>query len=41
MVQEKNGIEVLIIGKRIIVYDDKANIVDREELPGYTWEVKA
>ena len=41
MVQEKNGIEVLIIGKRIIVYDDKGNIVDREKLPSYTWEVKA
>lgn len=41
MFKEKSNLEILIIGRRIIVYDDKANVIDREKLPTYTWEVKA
>ena len=40
MFKEKSNVEVLIIGKRIIIYDDKANVVDRKKFPTYTWEVK-
>lgn len=41
MFKEKSGLEIIVIGKRIIIYDDKANVVDREKLPTYAWEVKA
>lgn len=40
MFEEKNGIKVLVIGKRIIVYDQEANVVDKEKLHNYAWEVK-
>ena len=39
MFKEKSNVEVIIIGKRIFIYDDKANVVDREKLPTYAWEV--
>lgn len=41
MFKEKNGIEVLVVGKRIIVYDSKANKVEQCKLGKYEWEVKA
>lgn len=39
MFTEKNGIEVLIIGKRIIVFDQDANKIATAKLFQYTWEV--
>ena len=39
MFKEKSNVEIVIIGKRIIIYDDKANVVDRGKLPTYAWEV--
>ena len=41
MFKEKSGVEVLILGKRIIVYDGNANIVDKAKLSSYAWDVKA
>lgn len=40
MFNEKNGLIVLVIGKRIIVYDQEANVIDKEKLHNYAWEVK-
>lgn len=40
MFNEKNGLMVLVIGKRIYVYDQDANIVSKEKLHNYAWEVK-
>ncbi len=40
MYKEKSGVEVLVIGKRLIVYDGKANEVGQCKLNNYTWEVK-
>lgn len=40
MFKEKNGLEVLVIGKRIMVYDEDANIVDKAKLDNYAWIVK-
>ena len=40
MFKEKNGLEVLVLGKRIIVYDSKANKIDQRKLNKYTWEVQ-
>lgn len=40
MYKEKSGVEVLVIGKRLIVYDNKANEVGQCKLNNYKWEVK-
>lgn len=40
MFTEKNGLEVLIIGKRVIIYDDEANRVMQERINSYEWEVQ-
>lgn len=40
MFKEKSGVEVLVLGKRIIVYDSKANKIDQRKLNKYAWEVK-
>lgn len=40
MYKEKNGLEVLVIGKRIVVYDEDANIVDKAKLDNYAWTVR-
>ena len=40
MFSEKNGLEVLVIGKRVIVYDQDANKVGQLRLYNYQWEVK-
>ena len=39
MFTEKNGLEVLVIGKRVIIYDNKANRVAQERIKSYAWEV--
>ena len=39
MFTEKNGLEVMVIGKRIVIYDSEANIVDKAKLNNYSWEV--
>ncbi len=39
MFTEKNGIEVLLVGKRIIVFDQEANKVAIIKAKEYTWEV--
>lgn len=41
MFKEKSGFEVLIVGKRVIVYDANANKVEQMRLFNYTWPVKA
>lgn len=38
--KEKSGVEVLIVGKRLVVYDNKANKVIQHKMNGYIWEVK-
>ena len=38
--KEKSGVEVLLIGKRIIVFDDKANQITQLHISSYTWEVE-
>lgn len=38
--KEKSGVEVLVIGKRLVVFDDKANKVGQMRLFNYSWEVK-
>lgn len=40
MYKEKSGVEVIVIGKRLIVYDSNANKVGQCKLNNYTWEVK-
>lgn len=40
MFNEKNGLEVLIVGKRVIVYDQDANKIGQLRLYNYQWEVK-
>lgn len=40
MFKEKSGIEVLVVGKRLVVYDNKANKVVQCKLKGYAWEVR-
>ena len=40
MFKEKSGVEVLVVGKRLIVYDQDANKVGQMKLFNYTWEVK-
>ena len=40
MYKEKSGVEVLVIGKRLVVYDSDANIVGQCKLKGYEWKVK-
>lgn len=40
MFTEKNGLEVLIVGKRVIVYDQDAEKVGQLRLYNYEWEVK-
>ena len=40
MFTEKNGLEVLVIGKRVIVYDQNAEKVGQLKLFSYEWEVK-
>lgn len=39
MFKEKSGVEVLVIGKRLIVYDGQANKVGQCKLNNYVWEV--
>lgn len=40
MFKEKSGVEVLVVGKRLIVYDAEANVVGQMKLFNYAWEVK-
>lgn len=40
MFEEKSGVEVLVIGKRLIIYDHDANVVDEEKLINYAWKVE-
>ena len=40
MYKEKSGVEVLLIGKRLVIYDDKANKVEQCKLKAYAWDVK-
>lgn len=40
MYKEKSGVEVLIIGKRLVVYDADANIIGKAKLFNYKWDVK-
>lgn len=37
--KEKSGVEVLVIGKRIIVFDSDANKIGQLKLNNYRWEV--
>lgn len=39
MFKEKSGVEVLIVGKRLIVFDGKANKIGQCKLNSYTWPV--
>ena len=39
MFTEKNGIEGLLVGKRIIVFDQEANKVAIIKAKEYTWKV--
>lgn len=41
MFKEKSGVEVLVIGKRLVVFDADANKVEQCKLNNYEWEVKA
>lgn len=41
MFKEKSGVEVLVIGKRLVVFDADANKVGQCKLNNYEWEVKA
>ena len=38
--KEKSGVEVMVIGKRLIVYDSKANKIGQCKLNNYAWKVK-
>ena len=40
MFKEKSGVEVLIIGKRLVVFDAEANKVGQCKLNNYSWNVK-
>lgn len=40
MYKEKSGVEVLVVGKRIIIYDAGANVVSKAKLFNYRWDVK-
>ena len=40
MFKEKSGVEVLVIGKPLVVYDVQANKVGQLKLNNYAWEVK-
>ena len=40
MFSEKSGVEVLVIGKRVIVFDQDANKIGQLRLYNYEWEVK-
>lgn len=40
MYKEKSGVEVLVVGKRIVVYDACANVVGKAKLFNYRWDVK-
>lgn len=40
MYKEKSGFEVLVVGKRLVVYDKNANVVGQLKLTSYQWEVK-
>lgn len=40
MFTEKSGVEVLVIGKRVIVFDQDANKIGQLRLYNYEWEVK-
>ena len=39
MFEEKNGLEVIVVGKRILIYDDRANKVAQVRIGSYKWEV--
>lgn len=38
--KEKSGVEVHVVGKRLVVYDNKANVVGQCRIRNYKWEVK-
>lgn len=40
MYKEKSGVEVIVVGKRLLVYDSKANKVGQCRIRNYRWEVK-
>lgn len=40
MFKEKSGVEVLVIGKRVIVYDSEANKIGQMKLYNYEWTVR-
>ena len=40
MYKEKSGVEVIVIGKRLVVYDSEANVVGQCKLFDYSWKVK-
>ena len=40
MFKEKSGVEVLVVGKRLVVYDSQANKVGQCKLFNYSWAVK-
>ena len=40
MYKEKSGVEVLVIGKRLVIFDADANKVDQCTLNNYAWNVK-
>ena len=41
MYKEKSGVEVLIIGKRLIVYDQDANKIGQCKVKNYQWKVNS
>ena len=40
MFKEKSGVEVIVIGKRLVVFDTNANKVEQLKLNNYTWPVQ-
>ena len=40
MYKEKSGVEVLVIGKRLVIFDTDANKVGQYKLNNYAWNVK-
>lgn len=40
MYKEKSGLEVLVVGKRLIAFDEKANKVGQCKLNNYAWKVR-
>ena len=38
--KEKSGVEVHVVGKRLVVYDNKANVVGQCRILNWKWDVK-